>query len=63
MRRGRADETKAAADEHTEEDAVVKGGDDRGLGEGFCGVGDAEIGSKEHDEAPDRDPLGLKTMK
>ena len=34
MRRGRVDEMKAAADELTEEDAVAKGGDDRGLGKG-----------------------------
>jgi hypothetical protein len=40
VRRGRVDETKAAADELTKVDAVAKGGDDRGLGEGFGGVGD-----------------------
>ncbi len=63
MRRGRVDKTKAAADELTEGDAVAKGGDDRGPGKGFGGVGDPKIGSKECDEAPDHDPLGLKTMK
>ncbi len=63
MRRGQVDETKAAADEHTEEDAVAKGGDDRGLGKGFGVVGDPKIGAKERDEAPDHDPLGPKTMK
>ena len=45
--RGRVDETKAAADELAEVDAVAKGGDGRGLGEGFGGAGDAEIGSDE----------------
>jgi len=40
VRRGRVDETKAAADELTKVDTVAKGGDDRGLGEGFGGVGD-----------------------
>jgi hypothetical protein len=55
--------TKAAADELTEEDAVAKGGDNRGLGKGFGGVGDPKIGSKEHDEVPDHNPLGPKTMK
>ena len=54
---------KAPADELTEEDAVAKGGNDRGLGKGFGGVGDPEIGSKERNEAPDHDPLGPKTMK
>ncbi len=63
MRPGRVDETKAAADELTEGDAVAKGGDDRGLREGFDGVGDPKIGSKERDEASDHNPLGLKTMK
>jgi len=63
VRRGRVDETKAAADEHTEVDAVVKGGDDRGLGEGFCGVGDPKIGAEDRDEALDDYPLGPKTMK
>ncbi len=47
MRRGRVDEAKAATDEHTEVDAVVKGGDDCGLGEGFCGVGDPKIGAED----------------
>jgi len=63
VRRGRVDETKAAADEHTEVDAVAKGGDDRGLGEGFGGVGDPKIGAEDRDEALDEDPLGPKTMK
>ena len=63
MRRGRVDETKAAADELTEEDAVAKGGDDRGLGKGRGSVGDPKIESKEPDEALDHDPLGRKTMK
>ena len=63
MRRGRVDEMKAAADEHTEVDAVAKGGDDRGLGEGFGGVGDPKIGAEDRDEALDDDPLGPKTMK
>jgi len=63
VRRGRIDETKAAADEHTEVNAVAKGGDDRGLGEGFGGVGDPKIGAKDRDEALDDDPLGPKTMK
>jgi hypothetical protein len=40
VRRGRVDKTKAAADELTKVNAVAKGGDDRGLGEGFGGVGD-----------------------
>ena len=63
MRRGRVNETKAAADELTEGDAVAKGGDDRGLGKGFGGVGDPKIGFKERDEVPDHHPLGPKTMK
>ena len=63
MRRGRVDEIRAAADELTEEDAVAKGGDNRGIGKGFCGVGDPKIGSKEHDEAPDHNPLGQTRMK
>jgi len=62
VRRGRVDETKAAADEHTEVDAVAKGGDDRGLGEGFGGVGDPKIGAEDRDEASDDDPLGPKPM-
>ena len=63
MRRGRVNKMKAPADELTEEDAVAKGGDDRGLGKGFGSVGDTEIGSEERDEVPDHDPLGPKTMK
>ena len=63
MRRGRVDETKVAADELTKVDAVAKGGDDRGLGEGFGGVGDPKIGAEDRDEALDDDPLGPKTMK
>ena len=62
MRRGRVVETKTAADEHTEGEAVAKGGDDRGLGEGFGGVGDPKIGAEESDEAVDDDVLGPKTM-
>ena len=54
---------KAAADELAEVDTVAKGGGDCGLGEGFGGIGDAEIGSKERIEASDHDPLGLKTKK
>ena len=63
MRRGHVDETEAAADELTEESAVAKGGDDRGLGKGLSDVGDPKIGSKERDEALDHDPLSSKTMK
>jgi hypothetical protein len=63
VRRRRVDETKAAADEHTEVDAVAKGGDERGLGEGFGGIGDPKIGAEDRDEALDDDPLGPKTMK
>ncbi len=63
MRRGRVDETKAAADELMEGDAVAKGVDDRGLGKGLGGVGNPKIGSEVRDEAPDHDPLGPKTMK
>jgi hypothetical protein len=48
---------KAAADEHTKEDAVAKGGDDRGLGKGFGDVGDPEIGAEEPDEARDHKSL------
>ena len=54
---------KAAVDELAEVGAVAKGGDDRGLGEGFCGVGDAEIESKERDEALDNNLVGLKATK
>ncbi len=47
MRRGRVDKTKAAADELTKKvDAVAKGGDDHGLGEGFGGVGDPKAETK-----------------
>ena len=63
VRRGRVDETKAAADELTEVDAVAKGGNNRGLGEGFVGVGDPKIGAEERDEESDHYPLGPKTMK
>jgi hypothetical protein len=62
VRRRRVDETNAAADEHTEGEAVAKGGDDRELGEGFAGVEDPKIGAKESDEAVDEDVLGPKTM-
>ena len=62
MRRRRVDETNAAADEHTEDEAVAKGGDDRELGEGFGGVEDPKIGAEESDEAVDDDVLGPKTM-
>ena len=54
---------KATADELAGADAVAKGDNNHGLGEGFGGVGDAEIGSKDHNEASDHDPLGLKTTK
>ncbi len=50
-------------DELAEVGAVAKGGDNHGLGEGFCGVGDAEIGSEERDEALDNDLLGLEVTK
>jgi len=63
VRRGRVDKTKAATDEHTEVDAVMKGGGDRGLGEGFGGVGDPKIRAEDRDEALDDYPLGPKTMK
>ena len=59
MRRGRVDETKPAADEFSEADAVAKGGDDRGLGKS---LGNVEIGTKEPDEALDHEPLSRKTM-
>ena len=62
VRRRRVDETKAAADEHTEGETVAKGGDDRELGEGVGGVGDSKIGTEEGDEAVDDDVLGPKTM-
>ena len=62
MRRGRVDETKPAADEFSEADAVAKGGDDRGLGKGLGNVGDPEIGTKEPDEALDHEPLSPETM-
>jgi len=62
VRRRRVDETKATADEHTEGEAIAKGGDDRELGEGFGGVGDPKIGTEESDEAVDDDVLGPKTM-
>ena len=54
---------KAAADEHTEVDAVAKVGDVHGLGEGFGGIGDPKIGAKDGDEALDDYPLGPKMMK
>ncbi len=63
MRWGRVNETKAAAEEHMEEDAVAKGGDNCGLGKGFGNIGDPKIGAKERNEAPDHDPLGPKMMK
>ena len=63
MRRGHVDETKAAADELTEGDVVAKGGNNRGSGKGFGGVGDPKIGSEERNEAPDHNCLGPKTMK
>ena len=61
MRRGRVNEMKAAADELAGVDAVTKEGDNRGLREGFGGVGDLKIGSEERDEASDHNPLGPKT--
>jgi hypothetical protein len=42
---------------------VAKGGNDPGLWEGFCDMGDAEIGSEEHNEASDNNLLGLKVTK
>ena len=57
MRRGRVDETKPAADEYSEADAVAEGGDDRGLGKGRGDVGDPEIGTKEPDEALNHESL------
>ena len=54
---------KTAREKSSEIDAIAKSSDNRGLGEGFSGVGDAEIGSKEHDEASNDDLLGLKAMK
>jgi len=63
VRRGCVDERKAAADVLTEVDAVAKGGDDSGLGEGFDGGGDPKIGAEDRDEALDDYPLGPKTMK
>ena len=50
-------------DELAEVGAVAKGGNDRVLGEGFCGIEDAEIGSEEHNEVSDNDFLGLEAMK
>ncbi len=63
MRQGRVNETEAAADELTEEDADAKRGGDRGLGKGLSDVGNPKIGSKERDEALDHDPLSSKTIK
>ena len=57
MRRGRVDETKPAAYEYSQADAVAKGGDDRRLGKGRGDVGDPEIGAKEPDEARDHESL------
>ena len=57
MRRGRVGETKPAADEYSEADAVTKGGDNRGLGKGHGDVGDPEIGTEEPDEALDHESL------
>ncbi len=57
MRRGRIDETKPAADEYSEADAVAKGGDDRRLGKGCGDVRDPEIGTEEPDEARDHESL------
>ena len=54
---------KTAGEKSSEIDAIAKSSDDRGLGEGFSGVRDAEIGSEERDEASDGDLLGLKAMK
>ncbi len=63
MRRGRVNETEAAADELMEEDPVAKGGGNRGLGKSLGGIRNPKIGSKERDEALDHDLLGPKTMK
>jgi hypothetical protein len=54
---------KAATDELAEVSAVAKGDNNHVLGEGFCGVGHAKIGSKEHNEASDNNLLGLKATK
>ncbi len=56
MRRGHVDETKPAANEDPEADAVAKGGDNRGPRKGRGNVEDLEIGTKEPDEALDREP-------
>ena len=48
MRQERVNETNASADELTKVDAIAKGGNDRGLGEGFGGVGDPK--SRDEDE-------------
>ena len=55
---GRVDETKPAADEFSEADAVAKRGDDRGLGKGLGNVGNPKIGTKEPNEALVHYPLG-----
>ena len=57
VRRGRVNETKPAADEFSEADAVAKGGDDRRLGKGRGDVGDPEIRTEEPDEARDHESL------
>jgi hypothetical protein len=62
LRRGRVDETKPAADEDPEADAVAKGGDARGFRKGLGNVGDLEIGTEEPNEALDHEPLSPETM-
>ena len=54
---------KTAGEKSLEIDAIAKNSDDRGLREGFSGIGDAEIGSEERDEVSSDDLLGLKAMK
>ena len=54
---------KTAGEKSSEIDAIAKSSDDCGLGEDFSGIGDVEIGSEEHNEAPNNDLLGLKAMK
>ncbi len=46
MSRGHVKETRAATDELAEVVAVGKASNNRGLWEGFSGVGDAEVRAK-----------------
>ena len=50
-------------DELAEVGTATKGGNERGLREDLCGLRDAKIRSKEHDEASDNNLLGLKATK